>query len=288
MSGFEVAVAEPVELAERPLWDDRVNVLRWVDILAGDVHALAADGTHEVLHVGAPVGSIALRANGGIVVARGDGLVFLDADGIADRPELSLHLAPHTRFNDGACDPAGRFWIGTCATDGVAGRGVVHRVEPDGSFTVALRDVSISNGLAWSLDRATLYYVDSGDPCIRSYPYDVATGALGERHDLIVFGPGDGAPDGLIVDAEGAIWVAMWEGACVRRYAPDGTLLARLATPTSRPTCPAFGGRALDRLYVTTAWEGMSSAERAADPLAGALLVADVGARGLPALRFAG
>jgi sugar lactone lactonase YvrE len=288
VSAFQVAVAEPVELAERPLWDDRVALLRWVDILAGDVHSLASDGTHEVRHVGEPVGSIGLRAGGGIVVARGGGLLFLDGDGHVDRPEISLDLAPQTRFNDGACDPAGRFWIGTCATDGVAGRGVVYRVDPDGAFAVVLRDVSISNGLAWSLDGTTVYYVDSGDPCIRAYPYDVATGALGARRDLVVFGPGDGVPDGLIVDAEGAIWVAMWEGGCVRRYAPDGALLARIATPTSRPTCPAFGGAALDRLYVTTAWEDMTPAERAAEPLAGTILVADVGVRGLPALRFAG
>ncbi len=287
-AAWEVAFADDAELAEHPLWDERTGTVVWVDITSGRVHRLGADGGHDVAGFGAAVGAAALREGGGLLVARGDGVAFVGADGVTDREEIPFHLAANLRFNDGACDPAGRFLIGTCSTDGSEGRGALYSVAADGGVRELLAGITESNGLAWSLDARTMYYVDSGEPRLRAYPYDPETGRLGDRRDLVVFGDGEGIPDGLIVDAEGAVWVAMWGGASVRRYSPGGDLLEHIETPVSQPTCAAFGGPGLDRLYLATAWEGMSAAQREREPLAGSLLVCRPGAVGLPAARFAG
>jgi L-arabinonolactonase len=154
--------------------------------------------------------------------------------------------------------------------------------------TELLPGITESNGLAWSLDWHVVYYIDSGEREIRRYAYDLATGLLSEPEVLIEFTEEQGFADGLIVDAEGMLWAAMWEGSAVCRISPEGEVLEHLAMPVSQPTCPAFGGAGLDRLYVTTAWEGMDASARAAEPLAGSLLVTVPGATGLPVLRFAG
>ncbi len=288
MTDWEIAFRDDAELLERPVWDDRTETVLWVDCNAGFVHRLDAAGGHTVIDAGKRVGAAALRDNGGIVVARDDGLLFLGADGAPDRDEIPFRLAPNVRFNDGACDPAGRFLIGTCSTDGSRGQGALYSVEPHGTVTQLLSGITESNGLAWSLDGRTMYYIDTGMPKIQRYSYDPATGTLGDRGVLIGFSQGEGIADGLIVDAEGSLWAAMWEGFSVYRISPGGRILQRLATPVSRPTCPAFGGPGLERLYLTTAWEGMDAAARAAEPLAGSLLVTTPGPSGLAALRFAG
>lgn len=288
MTEWEVAFRDDAELLERPVWDDRTETVIWVECNMGFVHRLDTAGGHTAIDVGRRVGAAALRNNGGIVVARDDGLLFLGADGEPDREDVPFSLAPNVRFNDGACDPSGRFVIGTCSTDGSRAQGALYSVEPDGPVTELLSGITESNGLAWSLDGWTMYYIDTGEPTIWRYAYDPATGRLGDRSALISFSEGDGIADGLIVDAEGMLWAAMWEGFSVCRISPGGRVLQRLAMPVSRPTCPAFGGPGLDRLYVTTAWEGMDAAARAGEPLAGSLLVTVPGSKGLPAYRFAG
>ena len=178
------------------------------------------------------------------------------------------------------CDPAGRFLVGTTSLDGRREQGHLLSVWPDGRIEVLLDRISESNGLCWSLDGSTLYYVDSGEPYVRAYAYDQDTGRLGPRTDLIAIPEQAGEPDGLSIDEEGAIWVALWRGSAVRRYGPDGRLLAHLRMLASRPTCPGFGGDRLDRLYVTTAWEGMTPDERAGEPWAGHILVTAPGISG--------
>jgi sugar lactone lactonase YvrE len=288
VTGFAVALPAGVELGERPVWDDVDETLVWVDIPGGAVHRLDAAGldTHVVLP--GTVGAAGLRRGGGLIVACGSALRFLDADGHEDRDPIDVVLAPRTRFNDGACDPAGRFLVGTASTAGAIGAGVLLSVDRSGAVRTLLEGVTESNGLAWSPDGGVLYYVDSGGQAVRTYVYDAAAGTIGARGDLVVIDPADGVPDGLATDADGAVWVALWEGGAVRRYAPDGALLATLATPVSRPTCPGFGGAALDRLYVTTAREGLDAAGRAREPWAGHVLVCDPGVRGASAHLFDG
>lgn len=268
------------ELGERPVWDARTGTVVWVDILTGTVHRSApptegrpgpwADTT---VQVGAVVGAVALREGGGLVAAADSAFLMLDARGRPDADPVVVDLPPGQRVNDAACDPAGRLLAGTTSVSGAPGGGVLWSLTADRRHATLLEGVTESNGLDWSGDGAVLYYVDSGEPVVRRYAYDVADGRLGPRlADLAVLGPDEGVPDGLVVDSEGAVWVALWQGGAVHRYAPDGSLLGRVDLPVDQPTCPCFAGPRLDLLVVTTAWEGLAPGARAAQPLAGSLL----------------
>jgi len=288
---WEVTAAPPAELGERPVWDASSGCLIWVDINAGQLHRLDPGGADEVIvSAGVPVGAAAPRTGGGYVLAAADGFRRIGADGASGPAVRPAGMPANVRFNDGACDPAGRFWAGTAATDGQAGAGSLYRFDPDGSVTEALPGVTESNGLGWNPSATVFYYTDSGEERsrVRAFGFDLPTGTLGSERDLIQFAPGDGTADGLVVDAEGCLWIAMWDGGCVRRYSSDGELLGIYPVPASRPTCPAFGGPALDELFLTTSWEGLDSERRAAEPLAGHLLRARPGVRGLAMAEFGG
>lgn len=284
---WRVVVAAGVELAEHPIWDDVDDSLLWVDVLGGNVHRSGSANPSWTGHLGAVVGAIGLRRGGGLVAAVDQEFAFLDAGGRPDRDRLPAPVPAGARFNDAACDPGGRFLAGTAALDGTSAIGQLLQLHRDGRIDMLLEDLVESNGLDWSIDGKTLYFVDSGDPCIRRYDYDSETGRLGARRaDLATFSELEGMPDGLTVDSDGDVWVALWQGGAIRRYASDGRLLACLSVPVSRPTCPGFGGPELDRLYLTSGWEGMSADERQAEPWAGYVLSAEVQATGRPAYRF--
>jgi sugar lactone lactonase YvrE len=295
---WEVVVEAGAELGERPVWDPRGSCLTWVDINAGRLHRYTpGDGDQVVLELSADgrpiaIGAAAHRSGGGYVLAAADGFRLVGPDGGSEAgPWRPPGMPDDVRFNDGACDPAGRFWAGTVARDARPGAGALYRLDPDGAITTVLQGVTESNGLGWSPDGAILYFIDSGEPepRVRAFDYDPDTGRIGwEPYDLIPFPPGPAVPDGLVVDAEGCLWVAMWGAGQVRRYAPSGGLLATLPVPVSRPTCPGFGGPGLADLYLTTAWEGMDEQQRAAEPLAGHLLRTRPGADGSPAGVFGG
>jgi sugar lactone lactonase YvrE len=287
---WEVVAAAGAQLGERPVWDPIANAVIWVDISTGNLHRFRPDsagheGHNQVLGTpGVPVGAAAPRAGGGYVLAAADGFRLTDQDGAADGPPLRPPGMPdNVRFNDGACDPAGRFWAGTEAWDMKSPIASLYRLDPDGSVHEMLTGIAESNGLGWSPDATVFYYTDSGEDTsrIRAFSFDAVAGTLGDEYDLIRFGPGDGMADGLVVDAEGCLWVAMWEGGCVRRYSPAGELLGLYPVPCSQPTCCGFGGPDLDDLYLTTAWEGMTGEQREAEPLAGHLLRARPGVRGV-------
>ncbi len=291
---WEVVAPAGAELGERPFWDAATGTLCWVDI-----HAGPCTGT------GPGPGSTRCTSRPGCRSARprpaaaaatcwrprtGSGWPAR-TPGRAGPPLRPPGMAEDVRFNDGACDPAGRFWAGTVAADRRPGGGALYRLDPGGRITLVLDGVTESNGLGWSPDGGTMYYIDSGEPSprIRAFGFDAAAGSLGPSRDLLTVPAGLGIPDGLVVDAAGGLWVAFWGGSAVRRYSPDGELLAELPVPVSQPSCPAFGGAGLTDLYVTTAWEGMTPAQRAADPLAGHLLRTRVeGVAGQPVAAFAG
>jgi len=288
---WEVTAAPTAELGERPVWEASSGRLIWVDINAGQLHELDPDGSDRVIaSAGVPVGAAAPRTAGGYVLAAADGFRLIGADGLAGPTVRPAGMPLNVRFNDGACDPAGRFWAGTAATDGQAGAGSLYRLDPDGSVTEVLPGVTESNGLGWDPSATVFYYTDSGEERsrVRAFGFDLAAGTLGGERDLIQFAPGDGIADGLVVDAEGCLWIAMYGGGCVRRYSAAGELLGSYPVPVSRPTCPAFGGPDLDELFLTTAWEGLGSERRAAEPLAGRLLRARPGVRGLAMAGFGG
>lgn len=294
---WEVTAARGVELAERPVWDARTGCLIWVDIEAGQLHQLCIDqrgptaGDSVIATAGVAVGAAAPRAGGGYVLAAADGFRLIGADGATDGPPVRpAGLPERVRFNDGACDPAGRFWAGTAATDSQTGTGSLYRLDLDGSVTEVLRGVTESNGLGWNPAATVFYYTDSGEERsrVRAFGFDLDTGTLGNERDLIRFEPGDGIADGLVVDADGCLWIAMWDGGCVRRYSADGELLGRYPVPVSRPTCPGFGGPDLDELFLTTAWQGLAGERREAEPLAGHLLRTRPGVRGLALACYGG
>jgi sugar lactone lactonase YvrE len=195
---------------------------------------------------------------------------------------------PHNRFNDCRVDPAGRFFCGTKTNVDDGGRGALHRIDADLRASVAIADTELANGIGWSPDGTTLYFIDSPLQRLDAYEFDPATGDVGGRRTVAAIDPDDGLPDGLAVDAEGGVWVALVNGGMVRRYEPDGRTSAEVRLPVDNPTCPGFGAPDLRTLYVTTAH--LRSDPRYADdnPLAGALFALDVGVPGVPSPPFAG
>jgi sugar lactone lactonase YvrE len=284
----------PGELSEGPRWHEPRGELLWVDILGRRLHRgrLADDGRLEecqTIAIDRHVGAVAPAIGGGYVLAAGQGFLFVDEAG--EVTELAQPEAGNTgvRMNDGACDPQGRFWAGTMAYDETPGAGSLYRLELDGSCTTVLTGLTISNGIGWSPDERTMYLSDSGLGCVEAFSFDGATGAIGHRRTLVHIEQPGAAPDGLTVDADGGIWVALWNGGAVNRYAPDGSLVSTLKLPVERPTSCAFGGPALATLFVTTARAGLDEAARARQPDAGYLFAIDgLGVRGLPCLPYRG
>jgi sugar lactone lactonase YvrE len=269
-------------LGEGPRWDHRSGRLAWVDILAGLVHLTdGSSGVTTTIPVGHHVGVAALLGTGSAyLLAVGRGFARLDAGGLG--PIAPVLDDPAVRMNDGEVDAAGRFLVGTIAYDVTPGRAKLYTRDPSGTVTTLLDSVTISNGIAWSDDGETMYYVDSPTFRIDAFDYDPGTGAISRRRTAITIDEADGCPDGICRDAEGGIWVALWGGSCVRRYRPDGTMTHQIPVPASHVTACVFGGPRLDRLYVTTA-----SVERPGttdgSTLDGTLFVAEPGFTGVAA-----
>jgi sugar lactone lactonase YvrE len=265
---------------EGPVWSSRWGGLRWVDMLAGDVLQLTEDGSVLRRHVADVAAALRPRRGGGAVIGVRRGFALEDPDGsVTHLPEL--WSGDDVRMNEGTCDPDGRFLCGTMAYDERPGAGSLFRLDPDRTVTVVLEGVTISNGLEWSPDGTRAYYVDTPTREISVFDYDGA----GELHDRRPFASVDAMPDGLTVDADGGVWVALYDGRAVQHFGPDGTRGAQVRVPEGRVTACTFGGEDLDRLFITTSREGLSPAE---EPSAGSLHLADVGVRGLPAREFAG
>lgn len=284
----EVLADVGAQLGEGPVWDDRIGALVWVDIEGRRVHRTnTASGATTSIELPEPVGVCLPRASGGYVAALESGFYAVSDEG---RVELLAPVDTQTdrlRFNDGACDPQGRFWAGTMAWDHRSGAASLYRLDTDLHLTRVLDGVTTSNGLGWSPDGATMYYVDTRTERIDAFDFDGATGAISRRRPFVhVEGPG--RPDGLCVDAEGAVWVALWAGSSVRRYLRDGTLDAVVTLPVAQVSSCGFGGHGLDTLFITTAASGLSTADRQSQPLAGALFRTDPGVRGLPRSAFGG
>ncbi|WP_210479511.1 SMP-30/gluconolactonase/LRE family protein [Naasia sp. SYSU D00948] len=269
---------------EGAFWDELRQRVRFVDMLAGDVVTLLPTGTVTRRHLGDVAAVVRARAGGGYVVAVEHGFLLLDEDW---QPERSIRVLddPQVRMNEGGCDPQGRFYCGTMAYDTSEGAGTLYRLEQDLSVATVLPAVTIPNGLVWSPDGATAYHSDTGPAVISAYRFDAAEGRLLDPQVLIRFDPDRGAPDGVAIDAEGGLWVALWGGGAVARYSPDGKLTERIELPVSNVTSCAFGGEDRRTLYITTSQQGVDL-ER--EPAAGALFAAEVGVAGRPLDAFAG
>ena len=280
-SSVEVVVAANAELGEGPVWDVRSGRLAWVDILGRRIHLTDPEsGATESIEVPLDVGAIAPGGAGGFVAALQDGF-WVVGDGEPRRLATVPEARPGLRFNDGKCDPAGRFWAGTMAYDEAEGAASLYRLDTGGNVQRVLDGVTISNGMAWSGDGVTMYYIDSPTQRIDAFSYEPATGAISDRRTVVRIPAGIGSPDGMAIDEDGGLWVALWDGSAIHRYL-DGRLDRVIEMPVSRPTSCAFGGAGLDELYVTSAWKGLSADARRAEPLAGALLRVRPGVRGVP------
>ena len=274
-------------LAEGPHWWAEQGVLLWVDIEASRVGIFdPATGRNRFLAVPSHVGAVVPMSDGALLVATAQGFVRLHPDrGVVLSLQDPENDRPGNRFNDGKCDPWGRFWAGSMAYDFAPGAGCLWRLNADFSCVLQRQGLTISNGLAWRQDRTMLYLIDSPTRQVLAFPL-TSTGELaGEPTPCITIPEHwDSIPDGMCIDAEGMLWIALFGGGAVTRWDPtSGQLLERLELPCRQVTSCCFGGPQLDQLFVTTARRGMDSAAIKAEPLAGGLFQADVGVNGWPA-----
>jgi sugar lactone lactonase YvrE len=284
-------MAEPVGevtamLGEGPYWVPEDDCLLWVDIPNGLLHRTYFPSTDTVtLDLGA-VSAAFPAVGGGILTAGGNRLALhLPAERGGQwvtRVIAEVPAREAVRFNDAGVDPAGRVWVGSMHTDESQPLGNLYRLDGGGTLNPVVNGVTVSNGLGWSPDGTRLYYADSPTKKVDVFDYDPATGQAASRRVFADLSAFDGAPDGLTVDADGCVWVAIWGGGVLRRLAPDGTADAVVEVPVSQPTSCAFGGPGLTDLYVTTARVGLSDAELKDQPLAGRLLRLRPGPVGLP------
>jgi sugar lactone lactonase YvrE len=283
--------AEPVGdvtalLGEGPYWVPEDSCLLWVDIPNGLLHRTSLPSGDTV---SAELGEVsaAFPTLGGTILTAGGNRLVLHEPSKPGEPwtERTIAEAPAregVRFNDAAVDPAGRVWVGSMHTGETEPLGELYRLDRGGALTPVVTGVTVSNGLGWSPDGSRLYYADSPMRRIDVFDYVPATGEVFQRRVFTDLSSAEGVPDGLTVDADGCVWVAMWGGGVLRRFNPYGQQDAVLPVPVSRPTSCAFGGPGMADLYVTTASLGLAEAERAEQPLAGRLLCFSPGPVGLP------
>lgn len=291
MAEVRVALDAKAMLGEGPVWCPSEAALYWVDSLAPAVKRFdPATGATKTWPVPDLIGSLALRESGGLVVALRRGFYTLDLKTGATTP-VHLPAEPEdTRFNDGKCDRAGRFWAGTMHFQGMPRepKGALYRMDIDQRVTRMERGIRTANGLGWSPDDRLMYYTDTRTNRIDVYDFDIATGEIANRRAFVHVPLDSGFPDGLTVDSQGYVWSAKWDGARVVRYAPDGRIDRVVAMPVPRPTSVCFGGPDFSTLYVTSARDGLDAAELAKAPLSGAVFAFEPGVKGLPEPRFGG
>jgi sugar lactone lactonase YvrE len=281
--GVDVLAAEPLlalraELGEGPVWDHRSRRLVWVDILGGLVHLTSAgSGLTLSIPAGQHVGAVALRGSSSYLLAVRDGFAVLDGEEVG--PVTAVFDDPVLRMNDGGVDPAGRFLAGTMAYDGAPEAGTLYVRDLDGSVRPVVEPVTVSNGLAWSEGGEVMYYVDSATGGVDIFDYDVDRGLIANRRRHLSIEPAAGIPDGLTLDAEGCLWLALFGAGEVRRYSPAGSLIARVEVPARQVTSCAFGGDELDTLFVTSACHRLDLSDPGHD-LAGHLFAVNPGCAG--------
>ena len=278
-------------LGEAPIWDVERQVLWWTDILGRVLHCYnPIDGTNRTWEIGQMVGTLVIAKCGGLVLAAQNG--FLRFDPLTGATELIVDPEadkPENRFNDGKCDPVGRLWAGTMPITEDSATGSMYCLHPDGRVEKKGEAYSIPNGIVWSADAKTMYHIDSPTRRVDAWDFDNATGTISNRRTAIEITDEGAFPDGMAMDVEGKIWVALWGGWSVVRFDPEtGEELARVELPVSQVSACAFGGPNLDELYITSARKKLARKELENQPLAGGLFKARVAVRGVESVAFAG
>jgi sugar lactone lactonase YvrE len=280
-------------LGEVPRWCDREQRLWWVDVRRPALQSWQPQTQHYAalrLHPELVCGSMALRESTGFLLATGTGLYLFDPDRglpaqrIADPENGKIGM----RMNDGRCDRRGRFWVGSMHDTQREPLGTLYRVDADHSCHAMLDGFVLPNALSWSPDDKSMYFADTHNQMVWVFDYDIDAGVISNRRVFKDWTHQLGRPDGATVDAEGFMWLCMVATGQLVRLAPDASVVRTIQLPVTNPTCPAFGGERLDRLYITSHSQRFSPEQQAREPLAGALLSLDVGVCGLPEPRFAG
>jgi sugar lactone lactonase YvrE len=290
MSNIECVVDCRNTLGEVPVWDVQEQALYWVDI-EGKLLQRLIPSTGDVSRWEMPerISSFALREQGGLIVAFASGIALYDLDTAAiewiAKPEAGL---PGNRFNEGKCDRKGRFWAGAMDDSLSAHTAGLYRVDADHTVHKILSDIGISNCFVWSRDNDRFWFADTLDKTVYTFDYDHERGAISNRQVFMSTESLDCGPDGGTIDEEGFIWIALWDGWRIARFAPDGTLDREIQIPAQKPTSCMFGGPDFSTLYVTTAIWDLKGEALEAQPHAGGLFAIDAGVRGLPETRFAG
>lgn len=287
---WECVVKTRSLLGEGPVWSTRDAALYWVDILTPAIHLHSQANNDGVTPLGSMVSLALPKSTGGLVLATPSGVMTCERPG-GVMTKIAHPDAERTnnRYNDGKCDRLGRLWLGSMDMGAQANRGGLFKVEADGSATCMDSGFTVANGLAWSPDQQSMYFTDSFRRTIYKYAFDLDAGLISHRKPWLVFGPDEGTPDGLTVDQDGCLWVAMWDAWSVAQFSPQGKELMRVRLPIPRPTSCCFGGEQLDTLYVTSASIRMSAKALATAPLSGSVFALRIpGVRGLPEMQFAG
>jgi sugar lactone lactonase YvrE len=285
----EVAFHHPSELGEGAIWDEQQGVLYWVDIIGNKVNRFDPRNRSNLAYdVGESVGTVVLSRDNRLLLGVRSGMAWLDPDTghvthLAD-PESDK---PHTRMNDGKCDPKGRFWVGSICEGEPRFDGGLYCLDTDLSVTQKLSGIQCSNGLVWTGDKQTFYYIDTPTHEIWGFDYELETGSISNKRVVVRLADALGSPDGMAIDSDDHLWVALYHGHQVLRIDPkSGQTVLTLPVPATNVTSIAFGGTAFDELYITTARAGLGPEQRANEPLAGSLFRVRVPYRGVPASRF--
>ena len=277
-------------LAEGPVWDVQARKLWWVDIPGKVLHQFDPEvGSDRAVASGLEIGCLSLRVSGGLILGLSDGFAALSPE--SEQLEKFAPVEaydPGTRMNDGKCDERGRFWAGTMAYDARPGAGSLYRLTPDGQVRKMLSGVTISNGLGWSPDGATLYYIDSLAGGVDAFDFDADAGEIDGRRRVVEIPSEVGIPDGMTVDMDGNLWIALYGGSAVRCYRPDGTLEEVIVLPVVQVTSCAFAGDDLGDLYITTASQELTEADRREQPSAGGIFRSRPGVTGSVPHPFSG
>ena len=296
MNKAELLVDARAVVGEGPWWDSALGVLYWIDIKGKSLHIYdPGTGSDRRLSLAGMPGAVVARKSGGLIMAMEEGFAFVDpGTGIA-APFLDpeAHLAGN-RFNDGKCDSRGRFWAGTMEDAENEWRGSLYRLDPELRCERLFGGIGISNGIAFSPDDTLMYYIDTWTRRVDAFDFELETGAISRRRTAFEVPESMGGPDGMTIDEEGMLWVALWGGWGLGRWDPrTGRLLEKIDLPVEKVSSCVFGaaGRgpsALDKLYITTASVGLRPDDLKRQPAAGGLFILEPGVKGLPATPFAG
>lgn len=288
MTAIEVAQREEALVGEGPIWLPAENALYWLDIKGQKIFRFdPTSRTAKTWPTGERIGALIPRSRGGFIALAKSG-VYATRAPFTSFEKLASPDAdqPQNRFNDAKCDPQGRLWAGTMDDGETAASGRLFRFDSCTSFTRVRDQVRLSNGLGWSPDGRTMYFVETQRSVIWAFDYDPADGAATSARVFVEVPTADGYPDGMCVDADGCIWLAHWGGWRLTRFTPDGSVDRIVRMPVPQLTSCAFGGPALDTLYVTSAAIGLDPATKAKAPLAGSLFTFAPGVKGLPVASF--